>query len=70
MLKAGVPSDKLEGEVLRKYDELQGKYWDEDENGDGKIEFDEIDKRYIEALKKNPSLTIEEFINDRRGLKV
>ena len=49
-------------ELARKYDEMRGIEW-EDMNVK-KVVLDDMDRRYIEALKKNPHFNMKEFLKN------
>ena len=61
-LETGIKPDAFEGEILRKYDEMRGINYDDFK--DEKIELNDLDKRYVEALNKNPHLNLQEFLKN------
>ncbi len=61
-LENGIKPDVFEGEILRKYDEMRGINYEDFK--DVKIELNDLDKRYVEALKKNPHLNLQEFLKN------
>ena len=58
-LRNGGKEEELEAgsEIMRKIDEMRGI-----ETAKEDLSFNEFDRKYIEALKKNPRLNIKEFL--------